>query len=545
MSGGTSIWHSTDGQSVTVFNDSEISDDRLRAEFIRHPELNVMAEWANFVTDGPATRRSSGIFERDKYVTPSKIFDQMKTARIAAENDDIVSGVLEVTESLAFSKMYISVPEDRDEEQIWNKIIEEIELLDRVKEMWRELFICSQYYAAMIWGSKSFALDGQGEKRRRRKSYTLQTPTGVSLLDPLKIAPFGNFLFGQEKLLYLADRAEGQDIKRVLAGQNTTDLIVTQLLQDEARLTNNEKRLLQEVTGFNFNYVFDFAPGAVWRHTATRPAYARFAPVRIKSVFQYLDLKHQLQAMDRAHLLGASNFIVVIKKGTDDHPADQKEIQALSSAVRQVARVPLIVGDHRLSVEIITPKVDITLEPKRYNAIDSRIAARLYQIYHIGSFSAGTNSDDSSKLTRVISRGIESRRSEIGKVCYKKIIEPIWKMNSGQLKNRPQLKFTPRNVALDFDPNFLRYMMEMYANGDLSRESTLSIMDYDQDEEAILRKFEAENYDKIFTPRARTAGRAGSQDGGTRNGGGFNRESQSPNPVPRRPESDVPDADNE
>lgn len=537
-------WHDTDGRSVTIINETEVSDDDLRRAFMSNRELNALENWASYVTsasqeDGTRFKqRSGGIFERDRFVTPTKIFDQMKTARDASESDDVVSGVLEVTEALAFNDIRITCA-DPDEEEVWAKIADDIGLADLVRQMWREMFVCSQYYAATLFHSKNYRLDGQGEKRKRRKEYRLTVPRGVTILDPLKVVPYGNFMFGQEKLGYVADRAEAEDITRVLAAKNTSDLIVQELLKGKADLSRTELKRIQEVTGGSIQNVFDFKDGAVWRHTATRPGYSRFAPVRIKSIFQLLDLKHQLLAMDRAHLLGASNFIVVVKKGSDNLPATQPEITALTNSVRQVARTPLIVGDHRLSVEIVTPKVDMTLEPKRYNAMDSRIAARLYQIYHIGAFSAGANGDDSTKLTRVIARGIESRRKAIADDIQKHVIDRTFEMNAN-LKAKPSILFSPRNVALDFDPNFLRYMMELYTSGDLSRESVLSIMDYDQDEEFERRKLEKEKYDKTFLPRVQSPGQAGSKTGGNKNGGGMNPESMSPNPVPRRTEDDVP-----
>ena len=158
---------------------------------------------------------------------------------------------------------------------------------------------------------------------------------------------------------------------------------------------------------------FELNPDNVWRITSTRPDYQRFADVRMESVFELLDLKHLLRAMDRTSLLGSTNAVILVKKGSDDRPAQPGELEALSTQIGGTARQPIIVSDHRIEIEIITPKTDKTLSPERYNGIDSRITSRLYQILSSGSYSSGMAADNSLKLFQVISTSMEARRDSI------------------------------------------------------------------------------------------------------------------------------------
>src|SRR4051794_17889896 len=64
---------------------------------------------------GPMAQRAGNLFERDRYVTPANIYEQMKLAYRAIEDDDVVSGVLESTEALAFGKVSFYA-DDEDEE---------------------------------------------------------------------------------------------------------------------------------------------------------------------------------------------------------------------------------------------------------------------------------------------------------------------------------------------------------------------------------------------------------------------------------------------
>lgn len=546
-------WHMTDGNLVTVVTDPsiDISDAQLRSAFQSNPELRALGDWVSSIKStaseysqsGSRPQRTGGLFERDRYVNPRSMFDQFKVAKDAAENDDIVSSVIESTEALVFNKVRIECGDD-EEENIWDQIVEDMELDLRLREMWRDLFIFSQYYVASYWEEREYGVQGVKNERKARKRFNVNMPVSLSLLDPMKVVPMGDALFGKEKLIYLANNSETSSIDDVVAGKNTTDLVIDQLIDSKYEPEQSDLTLLQQIVGPTKSlgrdgmYVLD--PNRCWRHTATSPSYQRFAPVRMTSIFELLDLKHQLRQQDRATLIGATNFIVLVKKGTDQHPAQQEEMAALANSVRTVARTPLIVGDHRLSVEIITPPMDGTLEPKRYNNIDSRITARLYQIFHVGGFSAGVSGDDSLKLARVVARGLESRRQAIKRNFEKNLLLPAWEANPN-LKNKPSLAFTPRQVALDFDPNFINLMRDLFMSGNISRETMLGIVDIEQEDEAVRREIESEKYDDLFPERDMSPGQKGRIGGGNKKGGGLNPDSMVPNPVPRRPASDIPE----
>jgi len=549
-------WMNTDGTNVTVVKDPdvEVTDEQLRAAFSNNAELSAMTGWINSIRPDVAAMdperrnragRSGGIFERDRYATPTGIFSQFKVAKDASMNDDVVSNILESTEALVFNKVRVECGDD-DEENIWDQILSDMELDIRLREMWRDLFVFSQYYVAGFWERREYKVEGMREKRAARKTYDVMTPTSLSMLDPMKVLPVGDFLFGRDKLAYIANAGiESESIEDVVAGKNTTDLVIREMIRGRYSPTPTEEGLLSDLTGgrgVGKMNLFELEPERVWRHTATRPTYERFAPVRMTSIFELLDLKHQLRQMDRAHLLGGTNFIVLVRKGSDKAPATSGELASLSTSVRTVARTPLIVGDHRLSVDIVTPNMDTTLDPKRYNNIDSRITARLYQIFHLGGFSAGASGDDSLKLARVIARGLESRRTAIARNFEKNVLLPVWRANP-DLKNRPKLVFTPRQVALDFDPNFMNLMRDLFLHGDISRETMLGVVDIEQEDESRRREIEKEEYDKNFPPREMNKGDKGRVQGGNRGGGGENPDSRVGNPGDRRPDADIPEDD--
>lgn len=557
MPSGSEHWFDVETGSV-VLNDTGVSNDEIfSAMRQQHPEVAQLIRWG---TDAKPRGRAGGIFERDRYVTPVQLYQQFQVALDAAENDDVVSGVLESTEALAFNKVAMAC-DDEQEEDIWNQIIENIEIDKRLREMWRETFTVSQFYAAVIWGDKSFKVRKRtpAGNRSKKQFANLRVPTHITILDPMRVVPVGQTMFGQEQLAYIARPDEAPHFDDVLAGVNTADQVVTQIISGRYDLNGDKKRVekqyLMEVTGArNLDHVFLLNPEQVFRHTATKPDYMRFANVRMKSVFELLDLKHQLRQMDRAYLLGATNFIILVKKGTDDYPAKQHEIQDMATQINTSSRFPVIVGDHRIEIEIITPNMDTVLKPERYNTLDARITARLYQMFMTGNYAAGAAGDDSIKLARVVARGMESRRLMILRTLEKYVFKPIFEKNE-DFTDMPELNFHPKRIALDFDHNVAVFMQELRDRGDISRDTILNELDLDQGQEARLRRREADQYDEVFMPtnvpfsgnisvkedatgdprpgrgaNAPTAAPvnpkvAGRQGGGNKNGGGLNRQS--------------------
>lgn len=476
--------------------------------------------------------RQGGLFYRDRYLTPVNPFDQMRTAYNAVEQDDIVGQAVDNTEALAFSSMSMSL-DDEDIEDALNQWAAWIDLDSLLRQMWRELFTVSQVYVGMLWGTRRFKVRGKTENgAEKRKTVELRCPKSFTLLDPLKIIPVGNTLFGREGLAYIATRSENTRFNDIIGDDRSdSDEIVEELVKEKYTPSEAERKELQGY-GIDTNMLWLLDPTRVFRHTATRSSFQRFAPLRMRSIFELLDLKQQLRQMERAHLLGATNFILVVKKGTDKLPADNAEIASLRAQMQTNPRVPVIVGDHRLEVEIVTPNVDNTLRAEKYNTIDSRLTARLYGIMQLGNYHAGASSDDSSGLTKVIGRNLESRRLMMRRSLEKFVFRPMMDLNE-DIKTMPELRFHPKSIALDFDANLADFVMRLGEMGDLSRETRLSQFDFDQDYEARQRQREAKMFDHIFQtqvpfsapqpsgvpdPNAVPPGR--DNGGGRRNGGG-------------------------
>ena len=499
------------GPGIEILNRTDFTNEEVFAKIDPNTQVfESLKAWAGDLSGPmgemsagfPGNRRVGGIMDRDRYVTPINFFEQMRLAYHASINDDVVSTVLENTEALAFSrvKMYA---DDEEDEDVYNQIAEDIDLDSRLREMWRELFCVSQFYAAVWWDDKEYKVRGVTDTgKKSKKKVKIRVPHGVTLLDPLKIVPVGNFLFGQEGLAYVADRGEDQMFldtlnARSAGGSQLPDPFIDRIIVGPYEPNFRDQVVLDQLGIGRQRGLFLLNPNTVFRHTLTRPSFQPTSPVRMTSIFELLDLKSNLRQMERAHLIGGTNFIIVITQGSDKMPAQAAELQHLQASVRVLSRTPVMVGDHRLNVEIVTPKIDTTLRAERHNTLDSRITARLYNMFMLGNYSAGAQSDDSVKLVKVIARGIESRRDQLARSVMSEIFNPIYTMNDA-LQTEPKMRFHPKSVALDFDVAKLNAMIDLRANREVSRDTIHSMLDLDQAEEAKLMEREAEQYDDIF-----------------------------------------------
>lgn len=491
---GSDIFLSGEGEFVnaTTFETSALSET-FRDQY---PEIAGLINWTQDIKSRPSSG-VGGLFQRDRYVAPVRVFDQMIAAQYAVENDDVCSGVLESSEALAFSKMSIECW-DEDEEDIWNQISEDLDLDTRLREMWRELFSVSQLYVSMYMGEKSYTVRGRSQQgiKRKRTFPNLKVPLGLTLLDPLSVIPVGSMLFNQDKLAFISNAWEAENVIEPAIKNPASDPIVANMFLGKYDVSDIERRDLAAAGVPNTNFLYLMNPKTTWRHTDTRPQYRRWAGVRMKSVFDILDLKQQLKEMDRATLLGSANFLVVVKKGSKEEPAKPQELENLQQNMRLMARVPFIFGDHRLNIEIITPDNTNTLRPERYQAVNGQIFTRLFQMF-VNQSTSSSRGDDSIKLGRVIARGLENRRGQLQRKLERMVLEPIYRAND-LFTSSPTLQFHPRQIALDFDAGLATFMMDLRDRKEISRATLLSQVDLSEVEEARKREREGEHYDDIF-----------------------------------------------
>jgi len=482
---------------------------------------------------------SLDLFNRNRWDRRSHFHAQMSKCAWVAENDDVLSTLADVTEGLMFQKMRFELY-DEDQQDFWNQWAGDVDLDSRLREHARELYKVSQLYVGLWWEDKVYKvrddlisetidefkakqlerdyedqkraaalqrmpqppkppeLDGPGRgNRKRKKTFAVSVPTAMTVFDPTKVMPVGQLMFGRERFAYIADGDEDEAFTSVMGGA-IVDETVMKLVERKYTPNASDKKACADL-GVDHRRLWLFKKDAVYRHTLTKSAYERFAPLRLESILPVIDLKYHLRMSDRSSLIGNTNFIILITKGSDKLPAKPAEIENLKEQAKVIARLPVLVGDHRLSVEIVAPSTDHTLTESRWQALDSRLVFKALQTF--SPIVQGGNSGGAgvSEMSRVVAKGLESRRHMIVRSLERHVFDAILERNSGVLDESPQLEFAPKRITLDFKADIMAQILKLRDRGDISRETTLEELDYDQDREVLRRARERAEYDDVFS----------------------------------------------
>lgn len=537
----------------------------------------------------------ASVFDRNAYVPPDNIFEQMQMARKAVKNDDVVGGLADATEALSLrkSRWEASSLEDAD---IFNQWAAEVDLDNFIRVCWRELFTYSQYVAARWWGFRDYKVRGTGPPKmvhtedptgmtqgsweperepetglvkrgqKRKKEYKgLYVPVGLTILDSTRVVPMGSLLFGQETLVWTANKGEMAVWNKIAEGKisRQTDPIISNFFTGVYNPTEEERQMLLKL-GIGSQSVTDLLimnPAFTWRHTLTRPHYEPWPDLRLKRTFRYLDMKQQLLAADRVSLVGNANYILLVRKGEKDAPATQEELDNLNENFAFVARLPVIIGDHTLQIDIISPKQEWTLKGERYDVIDTHIRDTI--LTSLSGEAGGSDRARSDALkARTIALGLTNRRHGIKRDYESKLARAIVEhpFNEGKFESEPNLVFSPRNITLERDEQALQALIAISARGDVSRQTTLEeALDLDQETEAQRREQERLWFDPIFktatpfngnadpmnpdgnaNPAAGGPGNAGGTDKGPAGAGGGGRPPGGGKPKATPPSPTVP-----
>lgn len=485
-----------DALGMPVINASGVDDRQLWESTSLREVASRMSRW---VDNARAAGRKTSMFDRGTFTPPDNPFDEMRAARYALGHDDVVGGVAEITESFAFQgvKWEGDNPDDAD---IFNQISADIDLDSLLRKMWRDVYTYSQCPLGMTWGWKTYTVRGKTEGgNRRKKRYRVWVPVDVRTLPSTKIVPVGGSgPYCGDYLAWCATLDETDRWDRAFRGELIDPLMVAYFRGPYTPVTRKEEEEL-EALGVDVSNLLMMNPDMVWRHTLTRPDYERFADVRLKNVFPQLDLKRQLINSDRAMLIGAANYILLIRKGDEKMPAKEPELRNLKENYNFIAKLPVVISDHRLSMEIIAPSQDFTLQSERYDVLDTRILMRLLNTLSLGA--RGQRNETSITLGHAVGRGMENRRHMIARSFERNFARAIVRhpRNQGMFDPvEPSMVFVPRNIALETDPEVLKALQNLRDKKEISRETILEHFGLDQKTESQRREIEEDLYDDIF-----------------------------------------------
>jgi hypothetical protein len=199
-------------------------------------------------------------------------------------------------------------------------------------------------------------------------------------------------------------------------------------------------------------------------------------------------------------LQGSINFIVLAKKGDDKKPATQAELTNLYGLVQRAGRSGVLIGDHRINLEVIQPNLTEMLNPEKRRMIGRKLSQALLRVPEFGSDETGAAVQSFTELAQAVIT--DDRNLVIGHL-HRYIWRECMKRNQTVFArtDRP-LIWTPKVIlqGLDF---WTQYLLKLYDRGDLPRKYMVQFGGYDYPSVMAQKQREVTNgHDEIFMPPA-------------------------------------------
>ncbi len=468
----------------------------------------IMAQWVEtaglqFGTPSSfqlyATSGGSSMFARTPFRAPMNIVDEIKLARDVAETDDDIVAVIGQAVNSAFRDGMQNQHEDEPTLHLFNECARAMNLDVQLKEIYREYLIANQVSTLSLFARQRLSFTPSGTQDRVQAQ--LSVPR-IGVLPAENIRVVSNDIFGEGDLAYdvtdvalkqwldtFFDKGTSPAMRNRMATENP---VMAALFIGTIEVPFNDQDMFSAG-----KKLYKLNPRMVHRTTMPKGAVAYPRPV-ITSNFALLEAKRLLNIMDYSLLQGGTNYIVVARQGSDQLPAQQPEIDNLTTQVRSASRTGVLVGDHRLSVEIITPNLTELLNPEKRTLIGRKLAMAILRIPEQVTHDAG--SEGAKQEMTFIENTITADRHDVKRHVERFVYEEIVKRNPSAFK-KGACKLWFQRVVLTGGKDFFDQVVKARDRGDIPRKYTVEMLGFDYEAGRAQRKREKEaGDDELMIP---------------------------------------------
>lgn len=427
--------------------------------------------------------------------------EEVRLARHLAEKDDDIAAVMGEMIGLAFSDGVQVRHGDERTEAIFKAINEKSDLEGTLANMYREWLIAAECSTSTLFTREQLEYELSGKETEVQKT-SIATPL-IGVLPSENIRVIGNDMLGTATLAYDPDNTKLRRwLQRYFASDVTAaqkaelgreDRVAASMFVGVVKVGPWEEEALPTWDGSGRLYLLN--PRIVQRTTMPKGAWKHPRPMLTRN-FPLLEAKRLLNVMDMALLQGGSNFIIVAKKGTDQRPAKGKEIQNLREVVKRARKVGVLVGDHRLSFEIVTPDLSELLNADKRRLLGRKMAMAMMRVAEHAT--EGSGAEGMETEAEIMSRVIMWDRGRLVKHVQRNIYTETARRN-------PELKGPGRlwlmKLILHGAQYFSELVLKLRDRGDISRRTAVEAGGFDYDGERAERERELANGDdEVLVP---------------------------------------------
>jgi hypothetical protein len=477
---------------VLIDNRTDLADSLVQEAVSTYFVENASLVGSNMANTFQTYAVEGSLLARAKFQTPANVYDEIKLARELADRDDDVRATIGMMIALAFSEGMQNHHPDEKTAELFNGLAQNMNLDGVFKRLYREWLIAQQVTTVSLFTRRTnVPVGGEGETE------SMVAPL-VGVLPAENIRSIGSDMFDNAELAYVPD-AKLETWLREFFEPTTTPARKAELRRQDpvsAVLFTGPVDLDDEqATDFTGAGTRAYRLNPRMVHRSTAPKDGNTPRPLLTADFALLEAKRLLNLMDYALLQGGMNFIVVAKKGTDERPATTPELNELQQVVRRATRTGVIVGDHRLTFEIITPKLDELLSASKRDLLGRKIASTLMRITE----EAIAGDQDSDAALELIPRVIASDRNDIRRHVENFIYDECVKRNRTLAKGTPRIWFP--KIILQGVQYFTDYVLKLRDRGDIPRKEAVEAAGFDWEAGVAQRKREIEDdIDEIMAP---------------------------------------------
>jgi hypothetical protein len=366
--------------SAIIDNRTDLSDSEVRQVI-----EDKWVEYAGLQLARPNTFQmysnvQTSMLARQPFKTPGNVIQEIELARALADTDDDVAGTLGLCNAVAFGEGLQNQHRDEKTLEFFNQMTAPtaMDLVSVMEEMYREFLIAGSVTTITLFTRQRmqyFPL-----KSKEPVQAQLQVPH-VGVLPAENIRVITNDILNEGELAFHSDDI---NIKRWLDAflspktPGRTRAIMAMEEPVMAALFVGRKEIPYTDSDPNTRGKTVYLLNKRMVHRSSMPKGAQpYARPPLTRNFALLEAKRLLNLLDYAFLQGGASYIVVAKKGTDNLPAQQPEIDNLVGQVTHASRSGVMVGDHRLTIEIISPDLTNMLDPAKRRMVGRKISMGL------------------------------------------------------------------------------------------------------------------------------------------------------------------------
>lgn len=501
-----------------IVNDSGLDDALVEDAVATYFVENASMAWGRH-SDFQTYQQQGSLLARSEYKSPASVIDEIRLARDLAEKDDDIRAALGWSVSSAFKDGMQNFHEDEKTVALFNGMAREGNFDRALKEMYREYLISGQCNTVTLFTRTN--IDFQRFGSEELQSESLAAPV-IGVLPAEQVRVLGNDMFGTGTLAYDPDSEalrrwldEYFDPSTTAARKHQMgmeDRVTAAMFTGKIEIDPLSADAEDQPTWGNSLYTLN--PNMVHRTTMAKGSW-KYPRPPLTANFSLLEAKRLLNIMDYALLQGGSNFIVIAKKGTDQLPAEGPEVRNLKEVVRRASKTGVIVGDHRLDIEILTPDLKELLNPQKRRLLGRKLAMALLRVPEHGTEEPG-GEGMKAELT-MMADVISADRNDLRRHMTGFIYEQTRKRNRAVFtKGIPTLWFP--KVILQDSNFFSDYVLKLRDRGDIPRRWAVEAAGYPFDAALQERQREIDNdVDETMAPAAVpfSSPEMGPQDNGT------------------------------